>query len=76
MKSQKEFRPALRIIGEKIYHTRLLKNMTTKQIAADVFLSPEAYRNIEKGESDPSVTTLLLIAQVLNIKGHDLIKDL
>lgn len=76
MKSQKEFRPALRIIGEKIYHSRVLKNMTTKQVAATVSLSPVAYRNIEKGESDPSITTILLIAHVLDIKSYDLIKDL
>ncbi len=76
MKSHKEFKPTLIILGERIYHHRVLKNKTTKEIASLVSLSPEAYRNIEKGVTDPSLTKLLLIAQVLNIKCTDLISNL
>lgn len=76
MKSHKEFKPTLIILGEKIYHHRILKNKTTKEIASLVSLSPEAYRNIEKAVTDPSLTTLMLIARVLNIKFNDLISNL
>ena len=30
-------------------------------------LTPEAYRNIEKGESDPSFTTVLQITKILEM---------
>lgn len=76
MKSHKEYKPALSKLGERIYHHRVLKNLPTKEIAHMISLSPEAYRNIEKGETDISVTTLLLIAEILKVKCHELIKGI
>ena len=76
MKSHKEFKPILVLLGERIYHHRVLKNYTTKAIAPLLSLTPEAYRNIEKGESDPSFTTLLLITKVLELDCFELIKSL
>lgn len=76
MKSHIEFKPALAHLGERIYHRRVLKNFTTKQIAHKLSLSPEAYRNIEKGESDPSFTTLLMITKILDINSSELINNL
>ena len=55
MKSHKEFKPTLAELGQRIYQLRILKNLTTKQVAPMISLTPEAYRNIEKGESDPSI---------------------
>lgn len=76
MKSQKGFKPALVQIGERIYHRRIIKNYVTKEIAAKLSLSPEAFRNIEKGSTDISLSTLLQIAKILQINPADLIKDL
>ncbi len=76
MKSHKEFKPTLITLGERIYHHRVLKNKTTKEIASQVSLSPEAYRNIEKGVTDPSFTTLLLIAHILKINCTDLVNNI
>lgn len=73
MKSNNELRYTLTELGETIYHKRVLKNLTTKSIASQVSLSTEAYRNIEKGITDPSFTTLLTIAKVLGISCHELI---
>ena len=67
MKSHKEFKSALAELGQRIFHRRVLKNFATKEIAAKLSLSPEAYRNIEKGITDPSFTTLLLVAKILQI---------
>lgn len=75
MKSFKEFKPALSQLGEFIYQKRVRKNLAAKQIAYELSLTPEAYRNIEKGESDISFTTLLRITSVLNIDINELIQD-
>ncbi len=76
MKSHKEFKSTLVVLGERIYHHRVLKNKTTKEVASLVSLSPEAYRNIEKGITDPSFTTLLLIAHILQINCADLLSNI
>lgn len=76
MKSQKEFKPALEQLGNRIYHRRIIKNYATKEIAAKLSLSPEAYRNIEKGITDVSFTTLLLIAKILQVSCTELTKGL
>ena len=75
MKSHKEFKPTLEELGKKIYQTRILKDLTTKQMAPMISLTPEAYRNIEKGESDPSITTVLLICKALKIDFVELIRE-
>lgn len=75
MKSHKQFQPFLRILGEKMYHQRILKNLVTKEFAPMVSLSPEAYRRIERGESDPSFTTILLITSKLDIDLPRLLKE-
>jgi len=76
MKSYKEFKPTLAKLGERIYHRRIYKNLAAKEIAHQLSLTPEAYRNIEKGDSDISFTTLLRITAVLNIEIIELIKDI
>lgn len=75
MKSHKEFKPTLEELGKRIYQLRILKNLTTKQMAPMISLTPEAYRNIEKGESDPSFTTVLLICKALKIDFLELVKE-
>lgn len=75
MKSHKEFQPLLQKLGEKIYHRRVQKNLVTKEFAPMVSLSPEAYRRIERGESDPSFTTILLIASKLDMDLSLLLKE-
>lgn len=76
MKSHKEFKPTLAELGQKIYQLRVLKNLTTKQVAPMICLTPEAYRNIEKGESDPSITTVLLICKALKVDFGELVREL
>lgn len=76
MKSQKQYKPTLQKLGEKIYQHRILKNLPTKEIAPLLSITPEAFRKIEKGESDVSFTTLLLITRVLGLDCSSLIKSL
>ena len=76
MKSHKEFKPTLVEIGQRIYQRRVLKNLTPKQIGPMISLTPEAYRNIEKGESDPSITTFILICKALDTDMSELMKEI
>jgi len=75
MKSHKEFKPTLEELGKRIYQLRILKDLSTKQMAPMISLTPEAYRNIEKGESDPSITTVLLICKALKVDFVELIRE-
>ena len=75
MKSHKEFKPTLEELGKRIYQLRILKDLTTKQMAPMISLTPEAYRNIERGESDPSMTTVMLICRALKIEFAELVKE-
>ncbi len=76
MKSHKEYKPALLQLGERIHHRRVLKNLAAKEIAHKLSLTPEAFRNIEKGVTDPSFTTLLRITEVLTIDVCELVKGI
>jgi DNA-binding XRE family transcriptional regulator len=76
MKSHKQFKPVLEEIGKRIYKLRMMKDLTPKQVAPMISLTPEAYRNIEKGESDPSFTTFILICKALEVEFAELIKGI
>jgi transcriptional regulator with XRE-family HTH domain len=75
MKSQPSFKPALFQIGQRIYHHRVIKNITTKEIASKLSLSPEAYRNIEKGNCDFSITTFLMVTSLLKMDVWELMES-
>jgi transcriptional regulator with XRE-family HTH domain len=74
MKTDKEFKPSLIELGEKIYHLRILKRFTPKEIAPKLNLSTVAYRNIEKGNCDLSYTKLLHLAEILQIDISELVR--
>jgi transcriptional regulator with XRE-family HTH domain len=76
MKSHKQFHPTLQKLVEKLYHNRVIRNFATKEFAHLLSLTPEALRKIEKGESDLSFTTFLLITKLLEIDCSELMKGL
>jgi transcriptional regulator with XRE-family HTH domain len=76
VKSHKEFKPILLALGERIRKQRITNDFAPKQVAAKVYLTAEAYLNIEKGMSDSSITTFLLICEALDIKFNKLIEGL
>lgn len=55
-------------IGENIKKFRELKNMTREQIADVLGLSVSAYGKIERNETDPTISRLFQIAQVLQVE--------
>ena len=75
MKTEKNFRINLAGLGKRIYQHRVNKDLSPKQIASLLQLTPSAYRNIENGKSDPAYTKLLHIAEILEIDICDFISQ-
>ena len=53
---------------------RLLRNMTQEELAEKVDLSPRQIQRIENGTSRPSLKTLKLIIEILEITDEDIVK--
>ena len=54
-------------IGIRIRKLRVSKDYTQDNMAAELELTAGAYAKIERGETDPSVTRLIQIAQILDV---------
>ena len=67
------FKEVQQKIGENIEHVRLLRKKTVKEIASLLNLSDTAYRNIERGLTDISVSKLFHLASILKVKHTDLV---
>jgi transcriptional regulator with XRE-family HTH domain len=55
------------IVGSNIEHFRLLKKKTPKDMATVLNITEVAYRNIERGLSEISLTKIMQIAELLQI---------
>jgi transcriptional regulator with XRE-family HTH domain len=55
-------------IGENIKKFRELKNMTREEMADHLGLSVSAYGKIERNETDPTISRIQQIAQVLQVE--------
>ena len=53
---------------------RLLRNMTQEELAEKVDLTPRQIQRIENGTSRPSLKTLKLIIEILEITDEDIVK--
>ncbi len=64
-------------IGAKIVYYRMLQGMSQEQLAEKIGISQSYLSKIEKGKYDRNVpfTTLMLIAQALEIDVCELIKE-
>ncbi len=56
-----------KIIGERIRKLRQSKDYTQDNMAAELDITAGAYAKIERGETDPSATRLLRIAEILEV---------
>jgi transcriptional regulator with XRE-family HTH domain len=62
-------------IGENIKTVREAKRLSQKQVALSINMDPSQYSKIEKGKTDPSVSTLEKIAVALQISLADLFQS-
>ena len=62
----------LKTLGDQIRTLRNKKGLTLEQAAEGAKLSPQHLVDIEKGRTNPTVTTLVGIARGLGVKIRDL----
>jgi len=62
-------------IGERIRRLRQSRDYTQDNMAAELDITPGAYAKIERGETDPSATRLLRIAEILGVDITSFFKD-
>jgi transcriptional regulator with XRE-family HTH domain len=62
-------------IGSQIKTVREAKNLSQKHVAMSVNMDPSQYSKIEKGKTDPSVSTLERIAKALGVSLAELFQS-
>lgn len=62
-------------IGQRIRKIRSNKDFSQAGMADQLGVTPGAYAKIERGETDPSVTRLFQIAEILEVPIYDLLED-
>jgi transcriptional regulator with XRE-family HTH domain len=63
-----------RRIGQRIRETRMERNLTQEQVFLEAPVSRAFYQQIEAGEANPSLSTLLRIARVIGVSISDLLR--
>ncbi|HHU21550.1 MAG TPA: helix-turn-helix domain-containing protein [Acholeplasma sp.] len=68
------------MLGDKIRKLRGEHNLTQKELADLLYVSPQAVSRWENGDVEPSITTLRSMAQIFNISldkllSHEVIED-
>lgn len=53
-------------LGERLYQHRTLKNLSQKEVAYALGISPSIVSNYESGERTPSVENLMALASLYN----------
>lgn len=66
---------ALNVFGARIRQVRLAKGLTQKDVAYGVGLDPNYIGLIERGQRNPSFTSILKIAKSLGVTVAELIDD-
>ncbi len=62
-------------IGERIRELRRIKGYTQDNMATDLEITAGAYAKIERGETDPSATRLVKIAEILEVDVTSFFKE-
>jgi transcriptional regulator with XRE-family HTH domain len=62
-------------IGERIRELRRIKGYTQDNMATDLEITAGAYAKIERGETDPSATRLMKIAEILEVDVTSFFKE-
>ena len=70
-----EKRIFLQQIGMRLRRLRVNHYKTNKAIAAHLNITPQAYGNIERGESDMCITRLIFLASYYEISVLELIPE-
>lgn len=61
------------MVGEKIKQLRIKEELTQKELADKLFVTPQAVSRWEKGEVEPSVSTLSQLAVIFGVSVDELL---
>jgi transcriptional regulator with XRE-family HTH domain len=67
---------ALKKIGARVRELRNERELSQEALAFETGVAINSIATLERGESNPSVALLLVIARVLKVKLRDLVDDL
>jgi transcriptional regulator with XRE-family HTH domain len=62
-------------IGENIKTVREAKKLSQKQVALSIDMDPSQYSKIEKGKTDPSISTVEKISDALGVSLSELFQS-
>ena len=62
-------------LGEKIKNRRMAKNLTVKDVADKMMVSPQAVYRWESGERMPDIVTFLSLVRMFGISVEEMLKD-
>ena len=65
-----------RIVGEKIRHYRKQAGLTQEQLAEKADLHHNFIGEVERGNMETSLTSMLKISKALGVRVRDLVSDL
>jgi transcriptional regulator with XRE-family HTH domain len=65
----------LQQIGMRLKKLKIDSNKSSKEVASLLNITPQAYGNMERGESDICITRLVLLAEYYNKSLQELIPD-
>ena len=64
----------MNVIGRLLKEYRIKKNITQEELAELLNITPRQVQRIESGESRPSLRTLKLLIEILEISCEDVVK--
>ena len=65
-----------RVLGERIRHCRKLAHLTQEQLAEKADLHHNFIGEVERGNMEISLTSMLKIAKALQVKVRDLVNEI
>lgn len=68
-----EWLPERRALGDRIRAARIDRDLTQEQLLLTAGVSRSVYQEIESGQGNPRLTTLLRLASALNMHVADLL---
>ena len=73
--SSKNSSETKKILGKNVKYFRYKNNLTQEKLAERCELSPRYISDIENGNGNISIDTLTKLAEILDVKAYDLLKD-
>ena len=64
------------LFGQRLREQRTEQNLTIEQLAEKASLSPNYVGAIERGEKEPSLSTIVNLLNALNLPADSLLRDL